>query len=353
MVLGGDLHVQRPEPESIFASIGSFLQGADILFGNLEMPPTTVEPSLVEQGLVTPSHSEDRMMAAYSYAGFDAVALANNHAMDHGPAAFVHCLDLLEQAGIQYSGGGRNREEAHRPAIVDKRGTRVAFLSYTSIFSPSSAATERRPGMATVRVETFFRPHPLHDEAPGLPPTVLTRPDADDLAAVQDAIRDAKRNADVLVVSWHWGQSPRAGGQGQPLGYEPNLAHAAIDAGADLVLGHHPHMLEAVEVYRGKPVFYSVGNFAFDFTADKYFSVMRNSFILVRCLLRNRNIAEVSCVPLKNSEETYTPILRTPSEAPEIVERLLEFSKPWGTRFQVRDADVLIEIPPDAGSVSS
>lgn len=343
MILGGDLHVQRPEPESIFASIGPVLQGADILFGNLEMPPTTVDPSLVEQGLVTPSHSEDHMMSAYTYAGFDAVALANNHGMDHGPAAFVHCMDLLDEAGIQYSGGGRNRAEAHRPAIVEKRGVRVAFLSYTSIFFPSASATPTRPGMATVRVETFFQPHALHAEVPGLPPKVLTRPDAGDLAAAEEAVRAAKGDADIVVVSWHWGQSPRAGGAGQPLGYETTLAHAVIDAGADLVLGHHPHMLEAVEVYRGKPVFYSVGNFAFDYTADKYFSVMRNSFVLVRCLVRGGGIREVACLPLKNSKETFIPILLTPAEAPEIVERLLEFSKPWGTGFQVRESDVLIE----------
>src|SRR5262245_17810701 len=117
MILGGDLHVQRPEPESIFASIGPVLQEADILFGNLEMPPTTVDTALVEQGLVAPSHSEDRMIAAYTHVGFDAVSLANNHAIDHGPAAFAHCLDLLDEAGIQYSGGGRHRAEAHRPAI--------------------------------------------------------------------------------------------------------------------------------------------------------------------------------------------------------------------------------------------
>ena len=218
MVLGGDLHVDRPEPESIFAGIGPFLQEADILFGNLEMPPTTVDPTLVEQGLVSPSHSEDRMMAAYTHAGFDAVALANNHAMDHGPAAFVHCMDLLDGAGILYSGGGRNLEEARRPALVEKKGTRVAFLSYTSIFVPSSSATQTRPGMATVRVDTFFQPHPFHAEVPGLPPTVLTRPDAEDLAAVEEAVRAAKADADVVVVSWHWGQSPRAGGLGQPLG---------------------------------------------------------------------------------------------------------------------------------------
>ena len=109
-------------------------------------------------------------------------------------------------------------------------------------------------------------------------------------------------------------------------------------------------MLEAVEVYRGKPVFYSVGNFAFDYTADKYFSVMRNSFVLVRCILRDSRIAEVSCVPLKNSKETFIPILLTPKEAPEIVERLLDFSQPWGTRLQVREWDVLVEI--EAGDVS-
>jgi poly-gamma-glutamate capsule biosynthesis protein CapA/YwtB (metallophosphatase superfamily) len=111
-------------------------------------------------------------------------------------------------------------------------------------------------------------------------------------------------------------------------------------------------MLEAVEVYRGKTVFYSVGNFAFDFTADKYFSVMRNSFVLVRCLLRGGRIAEVSCFPLKNSKETFSPVLLTPSDAPEIVERLQDFSKPWGTRFNVRESDVLVEIPEeDAKSV--
>ena len=84
---------------------------------------------------------------------------------------------------------------------ADKRGVRVAFLSYTSIFSPSSAATLQRPGMATIRVDTFFQPHPFHTEVPGLPPTVLTRPVAEDLAVVEEAVASGMGERDLSAVA--------------------------------------------------------------------------------------------------------------------------------------------------------
>ena len=342
MILGGDLHVQRPEPESMFVHIVSYLREADILFGNLEMLPTSVGPESAAWGNGS-VHSEERMLSAYTYAGFHAVGLANNHAMDSGPTALLRCIELLDGAGIAHAGGGRDLPEARKPAIVERNGTRVAFLSYTSVFLAHYAATANRAGLATVRVSTTFEPQVRHVEVPGSPPIIRTHADPRDAAAMVEDVRAAKEQADVVVVSWHWGLSPNTGGTAQLVGYETDMAHAAIDAGADLVVGHHPHMLEAVEVYKGKHVFYSLGNFGFDFFAGRKFAMERNSFVLVRCLIRDRAIQEVSFIPMRIPDDAPQPILLSLTEGADIVQRVRDLSEPFGTRFQVGEREVRVE----------
>ena len=371
LVLGGDLHVQRPHPESIFEHVITYLRQADILFGNLEAPITDAGQrtwagegmSSSERMLTEGRHlrlpdrpsgelrSDEAMVSAYTQAGFAAVSLANSGGMSLGAEGLLRCIEVLEAAGIAHAGGGRNREEAHRAAIVERDGTRVAFLSYSSVVQASAIAAADQPGLAAVRVATMYEPRANLASVPGSPPIIHTVPNAEDTAAMAADVRRAKEEADVVVVSWHWGLSRLSGGDsaGKVIGYQVELAHAAIDAGGDLIVGHHPHMLEAIEVYRGKAVFYSLGNFAFDFYANRELPVEMSSFALVRCVVRGGAIQSVSFVPTRIPNEDPRPVILDTTAGEDIVRRLRELSARFDTRFHVDEKEVLV----DTGAAAS
>ena len=164
---------------------------------------------------------------------FSAVSLANNHSGDFGPEAFGRMLDLLDKKAIRYFGGGHNVRAAHAPFVTEVKGLRIAVLAYDDFFPRSFEALEDRPGVAW----------------------------ADDDQVAFD-IRAAKttHRADIVIVYPHWGwehekmASPR----------QIQLAHLMIDAGADAVVGGHPHVTQNIEMYKNKPIFYSLGNFVFN-----------------------------------------------------------------------------------------
>lgn len=347
VLLGGDLHVQRENPESIFAHVIEELRKADIRFGNLEMMLTDIRKPLGGRE-VDRLVSDERMLAAYTYAGFDAVGLANNHSMDQGIEGLLRCIELLDAAGIIHTGGGPSLAEARRPAIVERNGASVAFLSYTSVFHPSYAATDVRGGLSTIRATTNYEPHRLVDEAPGSPPTVRTQPDPADLARLAGDVKVARSQVQVVIVSCHWGLSPLTGGDAMiPVQeYQTAIAHAAIDAGADLVLGHHPHMLQGIEVYRGKTILYSVGNYAFDFFVGGRLTTdtRLQTAALVKVAIRNGAIERVGVIPVCINVEGQ-PIPQRPADAPDIVQILRELSEPLGTRLEAGAEDLRVALP--------
>jgi poly-gamma-glutamate synthesis protein (capsule biosynthesis protein) len=140
--------------------------------------------------------------------------------------------------------------------ILERKGTKVGFLAYSSVHPKGYEATENRPGLAPIRVWTIYE---QTDYQPGTPPRIVTIPYEDDLKAMVDDIRMLKSQADIVVVSMHWGVHiiPRV----IPM-YCFTLGHAAIDAGADIILGCHTHICKGIEMYKGKAIFYSTGNFA-------------------------------------------------------------------------------------------
>src|SRR5207244_649854 len=146
-------------------------------------------------------------LETYTFAGFDAVGLANNHTMNYGPEGLLQTIELLDEAGIKHCGGGAKLEEAHRPAVVEWQGTRVAFLSYTSVFTPGFEAAANRAGLAAVRVQSSYRVPPRLHEVPGSPLEVSTTPDAGDKERMQADVAAARQLAEAVVVTWHWGVS--------------------------------------------------------------------------------------------------------------------------------------------------
>ncbi len=211
-----------------FAPVASILSGADLTAGNLECVIT--RKGEYEDKPYTFKAPLEALPLLKKY--FSALSLANNHSGDWGKAGFADMLTLLDQAGIPYFGGGRNREAALRPRILVARGRRIALLGYCDYPPKSFAASGSRPGTAWLR-------------------------EKDVLAG----IRAARAQADFVVLFFHWGIEI----QPKPEPYQVELAHKFIDAGADAVIGAHPHVVQPLEWYRDRPILYSLGNLVFDY----------------------------------------------------------------------------------------
>lgn len=259
----GDLAMDRDDYDACFAGTAAVLRAADVVFGQLET-------SFAEKGVRLPQArhavlARPEGAAALGRAGFDVISMAGNHVMDWGHEAFFETRGHLEKAGMSVVGAGANIAEARRPVIHTLGdGTRVAFLAYSSILPHSYWADERRPGCAPMRAFTVYEQ--IEHDQPGTPARVHTYPHREDLAAMEADIRAAKQQADVVLVSQHWGiHFVRA----VIADYQRDVARAAIAAGADAILGGHAHILKGCELIDGKPVFYSLCNFATDLAMDE------------------------------------------------------------------------------------
>jgi poly-gamma-glutamate synthesis protein (capsule biosynthesis protein) len=228
MMAGSAFPVLEAEgPDFAFDSTRAAIGAADFSVANLEAPfGTGGRPFRKTYTFRVPP----RFAPALLRAGFDAVNLANNHILDYGPEPFAHTLRLLDSLGIAAFGAGAARASAESGVVLERSGWKAAFLGFSLTYPEEFWASPRRPGTAFAVRER--------------------------IAARIDSLRG---KADLVAVSFHWGKELHSA----PEPYQREFAHAAIDAGADLVIGHHPHVLQGFEVYQGKPIAYSLGNFVF------------------------------------------------------------------------------------------
>lgn len=236
VVLGGDVMLDRGPGHAVangqdpFAEFAALLREADVAVCNLEC--TVAEDGQAADKPFTFLARPKCLRLIERY--FTAVSVANNHALDYGRPAFLRELELLEQTRLSYFGGGRNRREARRPLILERHGRRVALLGYNDMIPRSFAASADKPGIAWL-VES-------------------------DVLADVRRLR-TKQQADIVIPYLHWGEELESG----PTPAQQAFARRLIDAGADAVVGGHPHVTQTVEVYRGRPIIYSLGNFVFDY----------------------------------------------------------------------------------------
>lgn len=261
----GDVAPRRDDPARIFDGCRQVLQEADLVFGQ-------IESVLSDRGSPSPQarlamRSEPAAAHAIRQAGVRVASLAGNHCLDWGPQALTDTLAHAQAAGIATCGAGENEAEARRPARLQVGDTRLAVLGYSSILPQDYQATNRRSGCAPMRAHTLYQ-QVEHDQ-PGTPARTLTYCHSEDLAALASDVRQARERADFVAVSIHWGIHFIPA---EIADYQREIAHAAIEAGAGAVLGHHPHILKGIEFHRGRPIFYSLGNFAIEqpqaFAAD-------------------------------------------------------------------------------------
>lgn len=259
----GDLAMDRDDYDESFVATRDLLRSADITFGQLETSFASSGSRMPQARHAVLARPDGA--AALGRAGFDVISMAGNHCMDWGQEAFFETKANLEAAGISVAGAGANIAEARTPVIRTMGdGTRVAILAYSSILPQDYWATERRPGCAPMRAHTVYEQVEL--DQPGTPARVHTYAHREDLAAMEADIRSAKAQADVVIVSQHWGiHFVRA----SIADYQREVARAAVIAGADAVIGGHAHIIKGCELIEGKPVFHSLCNFATDLAMDE------------------------------------------------------------------------------------
>jgi poly-gamma-glutamate synthesis protein (capsule biosynthesis protein) len=273
----GDLAMDRNDYSESFAATREVLRAADLVFGQLETSFATKGVRLPQARHAVLARPDGA--TALREAGFDLISMAGNHVLDWGNEAFFETKANLEAAGLKVVGAGANIREARQPArftLAD--GTSVAVLAYSSILPMAYWADERRPGCAPMRAHTIYEQ--IEHDQPGTPARIQTYPHRDDLEAMQADIRSAKAASDVVIVSQHWGiHFVRAA----IADYQRDVARAAIAAGADAILGGHAHILKGCELIDGRPVFYSLCNFATDLRMDPAHAASK-SFQEVRAL---------------------------------------------------------------------
>jgi len=240
VVFAGDIMLEGGADRAIrrgrdpFVGVAHLFKNADLRLGNLECVVATVGSVEPEKPNTFRVHPRG---LTYLRRHFDAVGLANNHSGDFGPKAFSQMLGLLKQSGLGYYGGGHNLQEAHTPLVMERHGIRIAFLGYNEFQPRNFEADHDRAGIAWSEDEQVVR----------------------DIAQARHVWK-----ADVVIPVMHWGWEESVANARQR-----ELARLMIDAGADAVIGGHPHRVQDTEQYKGKPIFYSLGNFVFDGFPDK------------------------------------------------------------------------------------
>jgi poly-gamma-glutamate synthesis protein (capsule biosynthesis protein) len=272
-----------------FSRVDETLGAADLTIANLEGALSDeIAPPVERQTMLFVGNG--RFVEGLRYAGIDAVSLANNHSRNFGTAGISDTLALLSAAGIGAFGAGMDLAAARRPAVYEVRGVRFAFLGYDAV-SSYYAAEEERAGTA-----------------PADPKWI-----AADIAA-------AREQADVVIPYFHWGVEYTH----QANTSQKGLAHLAVEAGAAVVLGSHPHWVQGLEYYQGSPIVYSLGNFVF----DQRLSQETRQGMITHLIFRGHRLVGLRLQAVQ-IEEYYQPAFLPPEPAGEVYRHVQESSPSW------------------------
>jgi poly-gamma-glutamate synthesis protein (capsule biosynthesis protein) len=407
LIFAGDILVTRSLrgalDRGVLDHLTAALHGGDAVFGNLEtLLHTFATPPSAESG-GTWLQADPVIAGELRELGFDAVARANNHALDYGVGALLTTSQALDRAGVKHAGAGLDLSQALRPAFVDSEHGRVALISACSTLPNGSHASRQRhsisgrPGVAPLRYRTTYTIPPdmfqplrvvarrcYFDKGrtpdrvrvagvvfePGPDYAVVSVPDEEDVEAISEAVANARRVADVVVVSIHSQESE--GDWERPAGFLQLACRAFAYAGASVVYGHGPHLLRGVEVHQGVPILYSLGSFAFqndtvvrhpddarratslplgtadadidrakfDFSSDERF--WHTAIATVH--LDGARAVAVHLKPLvlrrtKALLERGLPMSASGTEGRHILERITRLSLEWDASFEVTDTD--------------
>ena len=348
MILTGDINLMNVDDPAVpFARVQDEFSAADIVFSNLECclyDPPRGRATESEGFFASPAIGGEALRRA----GIAAVGVANN--VNYGDDAITASIARLDALGIPHTGAGANAAAARAPVIVERGGIRYGFLQRSSVYWPTNhEAGANSTGIAVIRAHTAYQV-PMHKtrpeippmNRPGIPPVIITWADPDYLRDFAGDIAALRARADVVVASCHWGLHKEV------LGYMREIGRAAIDAGADLVIGHGPHYSLPVEVYRGKAIFYGLGSFSFHTghggrRHGDWIGMMAN------VTLAGRAVAGAGFRFVRHNVGNETVLCRLADERAEF-DDVRARSAQYGTRFDERDDEVVIELASGTGA---
>lgn len=280
--------IQKEGVDYPFRAVDSILRRGDVVFANLEAP--FGEGGIAFEKSYTFRVSPE-LVSVLTAGHINLVSLANNHILDYGGDVLRQTRQVLSREHIQFAGAGNNRQEAMAPALFRVNGLKVAFVACSLTFPEEFWATDTSAGTYFPYRQFFF-----------------------------PQIRKLKQENDLVLVSFHWGEELRT----TPKDYQKDLAHRTIDAGADLVLGHHPHVVQGLEVYHNRLIAYSLGNFVF----GSYSARATRSMLLEITLGTSGLIAcKIHPINVDNREVEFQPRLLTGEERNQFLKELNDLSK--------------------------
>ena len=353
----GDVMISRPDPVSIFDGVRPMMESADLIFANLEGACTDRGVPCAGKREVGSVHQRAPVnsVPAYAEIGSWGLSLANNHMMDYGEEGLVQTMDLLAEHGLAHTGAGSTYDEARRAVFMERGGTKIALLGYTCVYPQAGyEAKADQAGVATAKVHTAYQPPHNAFYQPGTPAVTVTTPDAAETTAFLADVRAAREQADIVVVQMHWGVA----GLPRNLGYMKELGRAAIDAGAAMIVGAHPHIFLGVELYGGGVIAYSLSHFAFDGSYNfKPGSTPpgRPGFtdsLALTATVRDNRFQRLAITPVVLDPETKSVQVADEERREAVRASLEQLSHEFGTTFTPEGRELLLG-GPAPGSPSS
>jgi hypothetical protein len=354
----GDLVLEEPNAEYYLSLAKPTLKTADLLVGQGEVVFTDRGVSTHVDIIPAPGCPVSNIQAIAS-AGFNVLTLAGNHIWDSGLPGIEDTMNGLRNCGVETVGAGMNIEEASKPVIVDRQGTKFGFLSYNCVGPRGSWALPNKPGCAYVKIISHYE---MDHANPGGAPTTYTFVDYKSLDEMVNNIQKLRPLCDVLVMALHKGIV------GLPVKlamYEQPLCHAAIDAGADIILGSHAHILKGIELYKGKVIFHGLSHFTM--ATRKLTDVQKKTramwgvetklqdpanlignegsmAIIAKCIIENKKITKVSFLPCLLNEKTQPEILKHDSRGEELFNYMKKITEEaeLNTKFKWDGDEILI-----------
>ena len=346
----GDLVLEDPHGERFLSKVAPVLRTGDVVVGQGEIVFTSRGIQTYAE-IASPSPGcPPENMNALAAAGFNVITLAGNHIWDMGAPGIEDTVTGLGNLGIAVTGGGMNIDEARKPAIIVRDGTRFGFLSYNCVGTMGQWATKLKPGCAYVRIITHYE---MNGANPGGPPDVYTFAEPRSLQAMVEDVRKLRSLCDILVVAFHKGV---LGFPDKLAMYDQQVSYAAIDAGADLILGHHAHILKGIEEYKGKIIFHGLGHFIFDIAtlpqefrsplgvspgaplfAQRFnpgIDPLSRWTIIAKCTVDDGKISQVGYLPCWINEERQTEVLKHDQRGQQMFEFMDRITK--GANLNIR-----------------
>lgn len=324
--LVGDVNLRRHVESDAagLTDVAPELAMADARLANLEGCFAASEAALADkQGWF---HCQPEM-AKLLVGNFDLVSCANNV---HHPDVVGESLQVLDELGIPHTGAGANLEEAHRPAVMPLGEMRLGVLGYTSIFqTEGQEATASRPGVATIKAHTSYEVNPRVMLRPGSPAIVRTWADPGELARACADVKGLREEVDLLAVYMHFGVSSSP----EIHDYQKEIAHALVEAGADVVAGSHSHTIGGVEFYNRGVIFYGLGNFIFN---TGFLPHATRDGALAKLSVRDGAVADVALLPTYRAPGDRTKFVDpSTSDGARLAEMIVSRSAGLGTETEV------------------